>query len=69
MRKWGLGNRLSAEERLLGSIQAIPAYPDVVPALRSLARKFGIAIISNTEDVLIAETVRGLAHLAGLKPE
>jgi 2-haloacid dehalogenase len=60
MRKWRLGNVPSAQERLLRSIQAIPAYPDVVPALRSLARKFRIAIISNTEDALIEETVRGL---------
>lgn len=60
MHKWGLGNVPNAQEQLLRSIQAIPAYPDVVPALRSLARKFRIAIISNTEDALIEETVRGL---------
>ena len=60
MRKWSLGNVQSAQEQLLRSIQAIPVYPDVVPVLRSLARKFRIAIVSNTEDALIEETVRGL---------
>lgn len=60
MHKWRLGNVPSAQERLLRSIQAIPPYPDVVLALRSLARKFRIAIVSNTEDALISQTVRGL---------
>jgi 2-haloacid dehalogenase len=63
MGKWSPGNAPSAQERLLRSIQAIPAYPDVVPALRSLAQKFRIAIISNTEDALIEKTVRGLEIL------
>lgn len=60
IRKWNLGNVPNAQEQLLRAIQAIPAYPDVVPALQSLARTFGIGIISNKEDALIEETVRGL---------
>jgi 2-haloalkanoic acid dehalogenase type II len=60
MQKWHLGNTASAQERLLREIQAIPPYPDVNPALRSIARTFRLAIISNTEDALIAGTVRGL---------
>lgn len=60
MRKWSLGNIAGAQDQLLRSIQAIPPYPEVIPALRSLARKFKIAIISNTEDALIEGTVRGL---------
>lgn len=60
MSRWGLTGIASAQERLLREIRAIPAYPEVVPVLRSLAKKFRLAIISNTEDGLIADTVRGL---------
>jgi 2-haloacid dehalogenase len=31
-----------------------------VPTLRRISNQFRLAIISNTEDALIAETVRGL---------
>lgn len=60
MRQWHLANVSRAQEHLLRSIQAIPAYPDVIPVLRSLAGRFRIAIISNTEDALIENTVKGL---------
>jgi 2-haloacid dehalogenase len=60
MKKWNLDGIAQAQERLLHDISAIAPYPDVIPALRSIARKFRLAIISNTEDALIAETVRGL---------
>lgn len=60
MRKWNLKNVERAQEQLLHSIRVIPPYPDVVPALRSLVRKFRIAIISNTENALIEGTVAGL---------
>lgn len=60
MEKWGLGGIAQAQERLLSGVRAIPPYPDVVPALRAIVGKFRLAIISNTEDRLIADTVRGL---------
>ncbi len=60
MLKWQLGNVAAAQELLLRSIRAIPPYAEVVPALRSISRRFRIAIISNTEDALIQDTVRGL---------
>jgi len=60
MEKWGLDGVAKAQERLLNEIRAIPAYPDVIPVLRTITGRFRVAIISNTEDQLIAETVRGL---------
>jgi 2-haloacid dehalogenase len=60
MKKWTLDGVAEAQERLLREIRAIAPYPDVVPVLRVIARKFRLAIISNTEDQLIADTVRGL---------
>lgn len=60
MREWNLGEVPQAQEYLLRSIRSIAPYPDVLPALRSLAGKFRLAIVSNTEDGLIAGTVRGL---------
>jgi 2-haloalkanoic acid dehalogenase type II len=55
-----LANVAGAQERLLEAVRAIPPYPDVVPALRSLAANRRIAIVSNTDDALIEATVRGL---------
>jgi len=60
MKQWTLNGVAEAQERLLRGIRAIAPYPDVVPALRAIAPKFRLAIISNTEDQLIADTVRGL---------
>jgi len=60
MDKWSLNGVAEAQEHLLHEIRAIPPYPDVVPVLRVLARNLRLAIISNTEDQLIAGTVRGL---------
>jgi len=60
MRQWGLGGVAQAQARLLRAVRSIPPYPDVVPALRSLARGHRLAIVSNTEDRLIEQSVRGL---------
>jgi 2-haloacid dehalogenase len=60
MRKWGLDGFDAAYARLMHAIRAIPPYPDVLPVLRRLAQTHRLAIISNTEDALIADTVRGL---------
>lgn len=60
MRRHGLADFDAAYARLMHAIRAIPPYPDVLPALRLLAGKVRLAIISNTEDALIAESVRGL---------
>jgi 2-haloacid dehalogenase len=60
MRKWKLSDVPAAQNRLLDSIRAIPPYSDVVPAQRSLAEKFKLAIVSNIDDALIEQTVRGL---------
>ena len=60
MNTWGCSNIAAAQGGLLRRIRAVPPYPDVVPALRRLADQFRLAIISNTDDDLIAETVRGL---------
>ena len=49
-----------ASETLLAMVRAIPPYPDVPACLTALATQYRLAIISNTEDQLIAETVRGL---------
>jgi 2-haloalkanoic acid dehalogenase type II len=60
MQKWSLGSIPSAQERLLHVVREIAPYPDAVATLASLAQKFRLAIISNTEDEMIAATVRGL---------
>lgn len=60
MKKWHLNDVANAQERLLRAIRAIPPYADVNPVLRSLVKTFRLAIISNTEDVLIKGTVREL---------
>lgn len=60
MQQWGLAGIDAAFARLMHDIASIPPYPEVVPVLCALARRFRLAIISNTEDALIAETIRGL---------
>jgi 2-haloacid dehalogenase len=60
MQKWRLADIAPAQEQLLASIHAIDPYPEVVPVLHSLAVRCRLAIISNTEDALIGQTVRGL---------
>lgn len=42
-------------------VRVIPPYADVPACLAALAQQYRLAIISNTEDQLIAETVRGLS--------
>lgn len=49
-----------AGERLLEAIRNIPPYPEVPAALARLTGGHRLAIVSNTEDALIAATVRGL---------
>ena len=56
----GLSAAADAPERFVQALRAIPPYPDVLPALPQLAARYRLAIISNTEDGLIDETVRGL---------
>ena len=61
MAAWGVPHDQQAPETLLAMVRAIPPYPDVPACLTALATRYRLAIISNTEDQLIAETVRGLA--------
>jgi len=60
MTQWGVRYTPHAPETLLAMVRAIPPYPDVPACLTVLATQYRLAIISNTEDQLIAETVRGL---------
>ena len=47
----------SAEIRsLYESVHAWPPFPDTVPALRELQRRYKLAVISNIDDDLFAET-------------
>jgi len=49
-----------ALEHFLTLLRAIPPYPDVPGCLTHLASHCRLAIIANTDDQLIAATVRGL---------
>ena len=60
MRQWHVRVGADSPHRFVDALRAIPPYPEVVPALKQLATRFRLAVISNTEDALIAETVRGL---------
>ncbi len=51
----------SAEIRSLDeSVRAWPPFPDTVPALRELQKRYKLAVISNTDDDLFAETRKHL---------
>jgi len=56
------GNRLDFQpeaqdlETLAGSVPSWPAFPDTVDALRRLKKRYRLAIISNIDDDLFAET-------------
>ncbi|HET8629734.1 MAG TPA: haloacid dehalogenase type II [Thermomicrobiales bacterium] len=62
----GFGARLgftpTADERasLAASVGDWPAFPDTVDALRSLARRYRLAILSNVDDDLFAGSARRL---------
>lgn len=56
----GFAQPKDAGDRLLQAIGEIPPYPEVTAVLARLAERHRLAIISNTEDALIAATVRGL---------
>lgn len=60
MEDWRLGNVMQAQDALLVAIRGLEPYPEVVPVLLSLARRFRLAIISNTEDALVAGTLARL---------
>ena len=60
MTQWGVPFDQQAPEVLLAMVRSIPPYPDVPACLAALATRYRLVIISNTEDQLIAETVRGL---------
>ncbi|HET8947825.1 MAG TPA: haloacid dehalogenase type II [Candidatus Polarisedimenticolia bacterium] len=57
-----LGFEPSAEERgrLARSLPAWPLFPDTVPSLATLARRFRLAIVSNVDDDLFAGVARRL---------
>ncbi len=51
----------SAEIRSLHqSVQAWPPFPDTVPALRELKKRYQLVVISNIDDALFAETRKRL---------
>lgn len=60
MNAWRLGGIIEAQDALLDEVRAIQAYPEVVSVLCSLATRFRLAIISNTEDALVADTLKRL---------
>ena len=60
MQQWHLREVEAAQDALLVAIREIPPYPEVVPVLRALAARFRLVIISNTEDALIADTLKRL---------
>jgi 2-haloacid dehalogenase len=76
-----LGFRPSAEERaeLAGSVGRWPPFPDTVEALHALADPYQLAILSNIDDALFAESSRLLAtdfvavvtaqHVGSYKPD
>jgi len=43
-----------------GSVGAWPPFPDTVAALQELSRRYRLAIVSNVDDDLFADTARGL---------
>jgi len=60
MNAWRLGGIIEAQDALLVEIRGIQPYPEVVSVLCSLATRFKLAIISNTEDALVADTLKRL---------
>ena len=60
LRSGGFPEPGGAGEHLLRAIGDIPPYPEVPPVLARLVSRCRLAIISNTEDALIAATVCGL---------
>ena len=62
----GFGKRLGFEvsdaeaESLAQSLKEWLPFPDTIPALEKLKKKYTLAIISNTDDNLFAETARHL---------
>jgi 2-haloalkanoic acid dehalogenase type II len=61
MAELGLASEPGDAERLTASIGRMPPFPEVVPALAALKRAgFSLAIISNTDDAIIAGNVAQL---------
>lgn len=60
LERCGLPPDPTGGDGLLAAIREVPPYPDVPATLARLAERYRLAIISNTEDALIASTVRGL---------
>ena len=60
LRAKGLATGADHGDLLLASIRDIPPHPDVQEALERLRTRFRLAIISNTDDDLIARTVESI---------
>ncbi|MBI3552035.1 MAG: haloacid dehalogenase type II [Elusimicrobia bacterium] len=60
----GLGFEPNAAERasLAESLKSWKPFPDAVAALKDLKKRFRLAVISNTDDDLLAATSRTLEH-------
>ena len=60
MRQRGLPTRPEDGDMLLACLRDIPPHPEVPAALERLSAQFRLAIISNTDDDLIAATVASI---------
>ena len=60
MRQRGLTTRVEDGDTLLTFLRDIPPHPEVPTALKRLRTRFRLAIISNTDDDLIADTVESI---------
>jgi len=60
MSRQGLSSGPETEEKLLSILRNIPPHPEVPAALERLRLSYRLAIISNTDDDLIAATVKSI---------
>ena len=60
MNRRGLSPNPNDGEALLSSLREIPPHPEVPSSLERLRKRFRLAIVSNTDDDLIAATVASL---------
>lgn len=61
MAAWSLdADVAAAQDRFVESVADIAPHPGTIAALRALEGRYRLAILSNTEDALIAKTIAGL---------
>jgi 2-haloacid dehalogenase len=66
--QFGVKAPVAADPALLRRLPPLPGLPDVAPTLDRLAKRYRLAVVSNIDDDLFAETRLGRTSTSSARP-